>query len=183
NGFQDFRKSRAGKNDTVIILIAGHGTVEVPGSKNAFILTYDSDPQDLKSTALGMDELQSLFQEQLTKVGRVLLFVDVCKAGTIGTIHNTTVSADVQHLGDVDGDLFGLLASRPKEVSLEGPQFGGGHGSFSYFVMKGMEGAADANKDGAVDADELIRYVVNQVPAATNNKQHPREFGTYDNAM
>ena len=52
NGFQDFLKRRATKNDTVVILIAGHGTVEVPGSKNAFILTYDSDPQDLKSTAL-----------------------------------------------------------------------------------------------------------------------------------
>jgi uncharacterized caspase-like protein len=33
NGFQDFLKRRAGKNDTVLILIAGHGTVEVPGSK------------------------------------------------------------------------------------------------------------------------------------------------------
>ncbi len=183
NGFQDFLKRRAGKNDTVVILIAGHGTVEVPGSKNAFILTYDSDPQDLNSTALPMAELRSLFEEQLKKVGRVLLFVDVCKAGTIGSIQNTTVNADVQHLGDVEGDLFGLLASRPKEVSIEGPQFGGGHGVFSYFVMKGLEGAADENKDGVVDADELIQYVSNQVPMATGNKQHPREFGTYDNSL
>src|SRR5580704_10848582 len=183
NGFQDFLKRRAGKNDTVIILIAGHGTVEVPGSKNAFILTYDSDPQDLKSTALPMTELQSLFEEQLAKVGRVLLFVDVCKAGTIGTIHNTSVSANVQQLGDVEGDLFGLLASRPKEVSLEGPQFGGGHGVFSYYVIKGIEGAADQNQDGNVDANELIKYVTEQVQTATNDKQHPREFGTYDNAM
>jgi protein O-mannosyl-transferase len=183
NGFQDFLKRRAGKNDTVVILIAGHGTVETPGSKNAFILTYDSDPQDLTSTALGMDELQSLFEEQLSKVGRVLLFVDVCKAGTIGTIHNTTVASNVQQLGDIQGDLFGLLASRPREVSLEGPEFGGGHGVFSYFVVKGLEGAADANKDGVVDADELIKYVSDQVPMATANKQHPREFGTYDNMM
>ena len=183
NGFQDFLKRRAGKNDTVIILIAGHGTVEVPGSKNAFILTYDSDPQDLKSTALPMAELQSLFEEQLAKVGRVLLFVDVCKAGTIGTIHNTSVSANVQQLGDVQGDLFGLLASRPKEVSLEGPQFGGGHGVFSYYVIKGLEGAADQNNDGVVDANELIKYVNDNVPMATDNKQHPREFGTYDNTL
>jgi tetratricopeptide (TPR) repeat protein len=183
NGFQDFLKRRAGKNDTVILLIAGHGTVEVPGSKNAFILTYDSDPQDLNSTALPMAELRALFDEQLKKVGRVLLFVDVCKAGTIGSIQNTTVSANVQTLGEVEGDLFGLLASRPKEVSVEGPQFGGGHGVFSYFVMKGLQGAADANKDGSVDADELIKYVTEQVPAATANKQHPREFGTYDNSM
>ena len=173
NGFQDFLKRRAGKNDTVVILIAGHGTVEMPGSKNAFILTYDSDPQDLKSTALAMDELQSLFEEQLSKVGRVLLFVDVCKAGTIGTIHNTTVNSNVQQLGDIQGDLFGLLASRPREVSLEGPQFGGGHGVFSYFVIKGLEGAADANKDGVVDADELIKYVSDQVPMATDEQAAP----------
>lgn len=183
NGFQDFLKRRAGKNDTVVIVIAGHGTVEIPGSKNAFILTYDSDPEDLNSTALNMAEVRSLFEEQLSKVGRVLLFVDVCKAGTIGSIQNTTVSADVQHLGDAQGDLFGLLASRPKEVSLEGPQFGGGHGAFSYYVVKGLQGAADANKDGVVDADELIKYVSDQVPAATANKQHPREFGTYDNSL
>jgi len=183
NGFQDFLKRRAGKNDTVVILIAGHGTVEVPGSKNAFILTYDSDPQDLTSTALPMDELQSLFEEQLNKVGRVLLFVDVCKAGAIGTIHNTTVSSNVQQLGDIQGDLFGLHASRPREVSLEGPEFGGGHGVFSYYVLKGLEGAADANHDGVVDADELIKYVSDQVPMATGNKQHPREFGNYDNMM
>ena len=117
NGFQDFLKRRAGKSDTVILLIAGHGTVETPGSKGAFILTYDSDPQDLASTALPMAELSALFNEQLKKVGRVILFVDVCKAGTIGSIQNTTVSADVQRLGDIDGDLLGLLASRPKEVS------------------------------------------------------------------
>src|SRR5580698_5180711 len=183
NGFQDFLKRRAGRNDTVVIVIAGHGTVEVPGSKNAFILTYDSDPQDLTSTALAVDELQSLFQEQLGKVGRVLLFVDVCKAGTVGTIHNTTVSSNIQQLGDIQGDLFGLLASRPREVSLEGPEFGGGHGVFSYFVIKGLEGAADQNKDGVVDADELIKYVSDQVPMATANKQHPREFGTYDNML
>lgn len=180
NGFQDFLKRRAGKNDTVVILIAGHGTVD---GRNAFILTYDADPQDLNSTALPMAELRALFEDQLKKVGRVLLFADICKAGTIGSIQSTAVNADVQHLGDVEGDLFGLLASRPKEVSMEGPQFGGGHGVFSYYVIKGLEGAADDNKDGVVDANELIQYVSSQVPPATNYKQHPREFGTYDNSM
>jgi tetratricopeptide (TPR) repeat protein len=181
NGFQDFLKRRAGKNDTVIIMVAGHGSVETPGSKNAFILTYDADPQDLGSTALAMAELQSLFEEQLTKVRRVILLVDVCKAGTIGSIRNTSINGDVQKLGDAQGDLLGLMASRPRELSLEGPQFGGGHGAFSYFAAKGLAGAADLNKDGIVDVSELIEYVGQQVSAATGNKQHPREFGNYDN--
>jgi tetratricopeptide (TPR) repeat protein len=175
-GFQDFLKRRATKNDTVIILIASHGIVEIPGSKSAFILTYDSDPQDLKSTALPMAELQSLFEEQLTKVGRVLLFVDVCKSGTIGTIHSTSVNADVENFKNVEGELLGLMAGRRKELSFEGPEFGGGHGAFSYYVLKGLEGAADENGDGIVDGNELIRYVINQVPKATGDKQHPTDI-------
>ena len=179
-GFQDFLKRRAGKNDTVIILVASHGTVELPGSKGAYILTYDSDPQDLKSTSLPMAELNSLFGEQLAKVGRVVIFVDVCKASTIGSIHSTGVNSDVQHLQDAEGQLLGLMASRPRELSFEGPQFGKGHGAFSYFVIKGIAGDADENKDGGVDGNELIRYVQNQVPKATGDKQHPTDISNSD---
>ncbi|HYL76161.1 MAG TPA: tetratricopeptide repeat protein [Bryobacteraceae bacterium] len=181
-GFNDFLKRRATKADTVIILVASHGIVESPGSKNAYILTYDSDPQDLKSTALAMQELQSLFEEQLAKVGRVVLFVDVCKSGAIGTITSNAVNSTVENLKNVEGDMLGLMSARRKELSLEGPDFGGGHGVFSYFVLKGLQGAADDNGDGVVDGNELIRYVITQVPKATGDKQHPTDIspGTVD---
>ena len=179
-GFQDFLRRRAGKNDTVIILVASHGTVELPGSKGAYILTYDSDPQDLRNTSLPMAELRSLFEEQLSHVGRVIIFIDVCKASTIGSIHSTGVNSDVQRLQDADGQLLGLMASRARELSFEGPQFGTGHGAFSYFVMKGIDGAADENHDGIVDGNELIRYVINEVPKATGDKQHPTDISNSD---
>ena len=181
-GFNDFLKRRATKADTVIILVASHGIVESPGSKNAYILTYDSDPQDLKSTALAMQELQSLFEEQLAKVGRVVLFVDVCKSGAIGTITSNAVNSTVENLKNVEGDMLGLMSARRKELSLEGPDFGGGHGVFGYFVLKGLQGAADDNGDGVVDGNELIRYVITQVPKATGDKQHPTDIspGTVD---
>src|SRR4051812_15418338 len=51
NAFQTFVKARPGKDDTVYILIAGHGTVDNTG---AYILTYDSDPENLGATALPM---------------------------------------------------------------------------------------------------------------------------------
>jgi tetratricopeptide (TPR) repeat protein len=178
--FQDLLKRRAGKDDTVVILVAGHGTVD---GSDAYILTYDADPQDLKSTALPMTELTALFDGQLKKVGRVLLFTDVCKAGVIGSIRSVKVNENVQQLAGAGGSLLGLLASRPNELSLEGPQFGGGHGVFSYFVVKGLEGEADADKNGVVDADELIEYVRTQVRAATGRKQTPTEFGAFDNSM
>ena len=49
NAFQTFLRNRAGKKDTVFILIAGHGIVD---NRGAYILTYDSDPQDLSATAI-----------------------------------------------------------------------------------------------------------------------------------
>ena len=183
NGFDTFFKGRAGKNDTVMILIAAHGTVETPGNKGAYILTYDSDPQDLASTALPMADIQRLSQEKLSHVGRVAIFVDVCRAGTIGSIKNTSVNSAVEHLGEAEGELLGLMASRPKELSFEGKQYGGGHGAFSYYVLKGLEGDADQNKDGKITAGELIDYARDKVPVGTENKQHPRDFGTMDNAV
>ena len=76
-----------------LVLIAGHGTVESPGSKGAYILTHDSDPQDLPGTALPMADLQTLINEELSKVGRVAIFVDVCRAGNIGSITSKAVLA------------------------------------------------------------------------------------------
>ncbi|MDP8979563.1 MAG: tetratricopeptide repeat protein [Acidobacteriota bacterium] len=176
SGFQDFLKRRAGKNDTIVILLAGHGTVD---ANNAYILTYDSDPQDLKSTALAMADLQQLFQEQLARVGRVVIFVDVCKAATIGTIHSQSVNEQVQTLDKAPGDMFLLMASQPGQLSVEGPEYGGGHGVFSYYIVKGLLGAADEDKNGVVDADELKTYVTAEVRKATSRKQIPREGGKY----
>lgn len=183
NGFETFLKGRAGKSDTVMIVIAAHGTVETPGNKGAYILTYDSDPQDLATTALPMVEIQKLSQEKLSHVGRLAIFIDVCRAGTIGTIKSTGVNTAVEHLGEAEGEMLGLMASRPKELSYEGAQYGGGHGAFSYYVLKGLEGDADQNKDGKVTAGELIDYARDKVPGATENKQHPRDFGSIDNAV
>jgi uncharacterized caspase-like protein len=78
--------------------------------------------------------------------------------------------------------MLGLMAARPKELSLEGPDFGGGHGAFTYSVLRGLEGAADENHDGFVTAGELIDFVTTDVPRRTRDKQHPRDFGNMDNA-
>lgn len=181
NTFQTFLKGRAGKNDTILILIAGHGTVQTPGDRKAYIVTHDSDPQDLASTALPMEDLQNLVTDQLTRVGRVILFVDVCRAGIIGTIKSSTVNSVVEKLAEAEGEIFGLMASRPKELSFEGEQWGAGHGVFSYHVTKGLAGGADRNKDGIVNVNEIIDYVRTEVPTATGDKQHPRDFGNIDN--
>src|SRR6185312_12586890 len=178
NAFQTFLKNRAGPKDTIFILVAGHGTVDARG---AFIMTYDSDPEDLSATALPMAELQRLVNGELSKVGRVVFLADVCRPATIGSLKTDAVGAAVEKLGEAPGEMLGLMAARPKEVSYEGPAYGGGHGAFSYSVLKGLEGGADNNNNKAVEAGELIDYVRDNVSKITNNKQHPRDFGNMAN--
>ncbi|HVW86676.1 MAG TPA: tetratricopeptide repeat protein, partial [Bryobacteraceae bacterium] len=47
---------------------------------------------------------------------------------------------------------------------------------------KALEGAADGNHDRSVTAGELIDFVRSDVASATGNKQHPRDFGSMENA-
>ena len=44
------------------------------------------------------------------------------------------------------------------------------HGLFSYYLMKGMEGPADANKDKQITTGELHRYVLANVSRFQQNQ-------------
>ena len=176
DAFRTFLKTGPGKNDTVFILIAGHGTVDNTG---AYILTYDSDPENLARTALPMAELHTLVENELAQAGHVIFLADVCRAATIA---GQKTSPDVvAELGEAPGEMLGLMAARPTELSLEGPEFGGGHGAFTYSLVRGLEGAADQDHDGFVTAGELTDFVTADVPKLTRNKQHPRDFGNMEN--
>jgi uncharacterized caspase-like protein len=179
SAFRTFLKTRPGRNDTVYILIAGHGTVDGSG---AYILTYDSDPENLGGTALPMAELHSVVEDALSKVGHVILLADVCRAATIEGQKTAALGGVVEQIGEAPGELLGLMAARPKELSFEGPEFGGGHGAFTWSVLKGLEGAADSNHDGFVTAGELIDFVSTDVPALTRSKQHARDFGNIEDS-
>jgi uncharacterized caspase-like protein len=174
--FKTFLK-RPGKDDTVFIFIAGHGSAD---EHDGYILTSDSDQSNLAGTALPMSEVQSLITTGMANAGHVVFMADVCRAGIIGSIKLGNV---VEKIGeDAPGELLGLMAARPRELSIEGPDYGGGHGAFTDSVLRALGGAADVDHDGVVTAGELIDYVTKDVPVKTRDKQHPREFGDMDNS-
>jgi tetratricopeptide (TPR) repeat protein len=182
NAFDTFLKVRAGPKDTVILLIAAHGVAEP--DRGAFLVTYDSDPQDLAATGLPMADVHNLVRQDLSRVGRVMAYVDACRAATIGTIasRTTSLNGSVERLQEAEGELFLFTASRAKEVSFEGAQYGGGHGAFSYFLLSALSGEADRNQNQTVDLNELIEYVRGKVAEGTFDRQHPRDFGSMETA-
>jgi uncharacterized caspase-like protein len=179
NAFQTFLKDKPGRSDTVYVLIAGHGTVDTSG---AYILTADSDPENLLRTALPMAELHMAVEGELARAGRVILLADVCRAATIAGTKTASLGATVQALGESAGEMLGLMSARPKELSIESPDFGGGHGAFTWSLLRGLSGMADADHDGFVTAGELIDFVYGDVKKLTSDKQHPTEFGNMEDS-
>jgi uncharacterized caspase-like protein len=77
-----------------------------------------------------------------------------------------------------------ITASRPTELSIELSEFG--HGIFTYYLIQGLKGAADLNRDGIVTLQELYGYVEQQVSAksrAVGGNQHPVMKGVLEGAL
>ena len=164
--------------DTVYIFIATHGVVEKEAARAGYLMANDSDREDLYTTALPMKDLADIIQNRLGKAKRIFLFADACRAGKLGQGQGNIN----RYMEDASkrGEMMGLLASRPNEFSREGKGFGGGHGVFTWFLLRGLMGEADSDKDSIVTAAELISYTQASVEAATEKQQHVRDFGEFE---
>ena len=169
--------SVAEDGDRVLVYFAGHGFV---ADGKGFLAPADVRPSDLKKTGYPMDQLGSVFAGRIKGKWKVLL-TDSCHSGAITP---SEIGAINKSMIDLDKSLFVMTASRDREVANESADFGGGHGVFTYFVERGMGGAADENGDGIVTADELAEYVRTNVRKATGGKQNPTsDKGSFDPNM
>ena len=170
-------------DDMVIIFFAGHGTVE--GERDGYLLAYDSDPQNLYATALQVSELNRIVSERL-KARNVILIADACHSGQLGMTSRsiagsaTMVNRFLDEVGKSGRGIFRILASRHDQLSYEGRNWGRGHGAFTWFMLEGLRGKADDDKDGFVRVGELLKYLSNTVPKETRSLQTPFAAGEID---
>ena len=170
--------SVTGPNDRVIIYFAGHGFIS---AGKAYLAPYDVDPTKVAATAYPMDELGQDIGSRIKGKWKVLL-TDACHSGAI-TPEDDTAQVN-RSLLDLNSSMFSLTASRDREQSFESPQWGGGHGIFTYYVIQGLQGEADTSGDGVVTADELAEYVHTNVRLATHMLQNPTsDRGSFDPNM
>ena len=161
------------KGDKFIFYFSGHGDVETKSDVNqGYLLAYDSPINNYITGALGVDYLRKLFSDIIEKGAKVLIFTDACRSGHLAG-GNTGVQQTAANFNRQWKNEVKVLSSQPDELSFEGTQWGEGRGVFSFYLIKGMNGFADVNKDSIITINELEQYVGQQVSAATANKQQP----------
>jgi len=176
--------------DLVMIYFAGHGAPEPARPQNIYLLTYDSDPASLGTSAFPMWDIQTVLARYIS-AKRVIVFSDACHSGNIsvnfatrglGTTEQNLVN---QYLTDLSKSKEGVVvftASASGEVSQEFPEMA--HGVFTYYLLEGLEGKADYDNDYTVTINELMQYVEEQVKRKTHGAQNPTRSQTnYDKDM
>jgi hypothetical protein len=180
-----FLARSAKKDDLVIIYFSGHGAPEVDprGIESdglaKYLVPVDADPNDLYSTALPMDELQTIFDR--IEARRVVMFLDSCYSGAAGGRTFASKRTRATRVDDLFLDRLTrssgraiITAARSAEVSIELPELG--HGIFTHYLIQGLRGAADLDRDGIVALHELYQYLeqqVSQKSRAVGGNQHP----------
>jgi hypothetical protein len=184
-------RAAAGKGDMVFIFFAGHGAAERDSTSpdgdglEKYLLAYDSDPADLFSTAMPMRDIAVIFNRIRSE--RLIFIADACHSGASGgrTVGTDGIRANIsdtflERLAGGRGKVI-MTASAANEVSIEKDELQ--HGVFTYYLLDGLRGAADTDRDGAVSVDEAYRYVSEKVPRATGQEQHPMKKGSLEGSL
>jgi uncharacterized caspase-like protein len=169
------------EEDVVIVYIASHGMPSSLGDE-LYFLGSDTDRENLEGTGVSQYDIQKALNN--CKSQKKIWVSDACHSGTVGTsgvmmrseeerAASNMVNRLLSNVASYDKNLILLTASSAGETSQEASQWGGGHGVFTHYLVDGLQGAADENKNGLVDIRELYEYVRMKYPNDTNKKQFP----------
>ena len=154
--------------DQAIIYFSGHGDMETLTGMS-FLLAHDASAAAYSGGGgFPIIFLQSIITRLSTqKQVQVLLVTDACRAGKLAGNEIGGSQATTKILSDQFSNEVKILSCQPNEFSLEGTEWGGGRGVFSYFLLDGLKGLADANQDKIVSLMEIGRFLEDKVPTAT----------------
>jgi len=166
---------KAGPNDLIMLYYSGHGV-------NGAFLPYDFDHS--ASSRLMHQEIMNILNRSRAK--HKLCIADACYSGSL------LASKGPQPRDGLTRELYNkisesapstalIVSSKYNETSVESS--GLRQGVFSHYLIRGLKGEADTNRDRYINVTELFQYVRQNVRDYTGNRQSPMIEGDYDPGM
>lgn len=149
-------------NDVLVIYLAGHG--EIVGN-DWYFLPHDFvfTPEGITRTGISA----TTWRDLLSRVGpqRVMILIDSCKSG--GSIDTLATAIDRRLLRSLgrDAGVAILAGARRDQSAEEFPQLH--HGAFTYVILQGVDGKADAQHNGQITTNDLLTYSTSELPLLT----------------
>ncbi|MBK9108777.1 MAG: caspase family protein [Saprospiraceae bacterium] len=171
------------EGDQAIIYFSGHGDVEKKSlTQPGFLLCWDAPARVyMAGGAFALPMLQEVVSTlSIQNKAKVIVITDACRSGTLAGSSVGGSQATAANLAKQFGNEIKIMSCQPNEYSIEGEQWGGGRGAFSYHLLDALYGMADNNNDLWVTLQEVGRYLedhvtnevapVSQVPMVVGNR-------------
>ncbi len=161
--FENWLPIQVNKDKTdVYVFYSGHGLPSSDG-KSLYFLPHGVDKELLSRTAVAQNDIIAALTAAKPK--SVTMFIDACYSGQtrggdvlLANAKPVSLKAD-KHA--YPPNFIVITASANDQISSSSPELK--HGIFSFYLMKGMEGDADANQDGKITVGEMQDYLSDKV--------------------
>lgn len=145
----------------VFVYYTGHGAPDLD-SKEGYFVPSDSDPNYVKFSGYPL----SVFYENLSRLPArdISVVIDACFSGMSdkGSIISKASPLRVVPILPGTGKINIFTSSKAEQVSSWYPDKR--HSLFTFFFLKGLQGAADKNADKKLTYGELYDYTAENVP-------------------
>jgi tetratricopeptide (TPR) repeat protein len=149
------------EGDNIIFYFSGHGDVEtIYEDEPGHLLVHDTPANIYQINSLRIDDLKRIVSTMSNqKKAKVKVFLDACRSGKLAGSEVKGSQATAAALTNQFANEVKIMSCQPNEFSLEGEEWGGGRGIFSYYMIEGLIGLADTDNNETVSLKELERYL------------------------
>lgn len=148
-------KDKVGKDDVIIFYYAGW-------IMNNSIIPIDGISEDKQ---IELEKIKLILSDYKAKTKIAIIG---------GCVFDENTNSDYEKLLN-DSDVTFLISAKESELPKEDNNLK--QGIFGYFLIKGLKGSADSDKDNIITLTELFTYTNEQVKIHTENIQTPVMYG------
>ncbi|MFZ1529030.1 MAG: caspase family protein [Ferruginibacter sp.] len=149
------------EGDIVYFYFAGHGDMENETiHKLGFLLTYNTPRTNYINNAIRIEDLNNIANTiSVSNKARVVIITDACHSGQLAGSNFRGNMLVGEQLRTVRSKEIRITSCATDQLSIENEAWGGGRGVFSFYLVKGLIGFAEKEKDGIVHMQELKAYL------------------------
>lgn len=165
--------------DKVVIYFAGHGDVEtLYPDEPGHLLVFDTPANNYSANSLRLDDIRRSVNALVSRNIQVLIVTDACHAGKLAGSAVNGAQAATSSMAEQFNSEIKILSCQSNEFSQEGEQWGEGRGVFSWYLIQGLMGMADVDRDLQVTIKELSRFLEDMIePDVAPQRQTPNLVG------